>query len=662
MFFQDVRTFVFVFLGLVTVSYSQETNPEQRVELAIVSAASDEPIPGAIVTIIRNGNEESLTADEHGRAIIDPKINDKGYYFGVFVQAPGYVKRMLQRGAFDKSSSVAKKVMLDEAITIGGKVIDDEGMPIDQARVLLTINMSSETQRAHELNYISFEKVLSKSDGTWSFSGAPKDFKTISVGVWSYDHASGSFFPFDSFSFDVAQQRKIQSTIPKGVPIQGTVFGKNGKPLQGAEVMFGADMASNKMDPQVTDEEGRFHFAAKQGENVTLTIKADDHAPEVQNFVMSNDVEEVEVLMQESSTMFGRIVGPDNEPIPNAWVFVDTWRDSRALETRLQADSEGRFRWPNAPSDAVKCDIDAISSGYMRESRSLTASDDEIVIQLAKALKVAGRVTDETTGRPIETFRIVRGTVFSPGKPNWGGQSLVESKEGKFSYTESWPAPAYAFRIEADGYFSSQLTGITQNEDCSEIEVQLEPGEPIRAKIVDANGKPVAKAKAYLVPQGNNLNFSNGNLFGQASPNVVSKADGSIQFPPQRKSFQIAAMTDFGYGEADDESLEGNNSIEIQAWGTISGTLIRDDDMAFQDIVLKVTTSKLRNERNIGHSFYTKTDEKGRFKFDKVPEGTGRICQMVQPVEQGNTLVEEALVQEILIVSGDTTTVELVQE
>ena len=660
MFFQAVHTLVVVLLGLVSATYSQETNKEQRVELTIVSAASDQPIPGATVTLIREGKEESLTADEHGRATIDPKINDEGY-FGVFIQAPGYVKRMLQRGAFDKSSSVAKKVMLDEAITIGGKVIDDEGMPIDQARVLLTINMSSETQRAYELNYISFEKVLSKSDGTWSFSGAPKDFKTISVGVWSYDHASGSFFPFDSFSFDVAQQRKIQSTIPKGVPIQGTVFGKNGKPLQGAEVMFGADMASNKMDPQVTDEEGRFHFAAKQGETVTLTIKADDHAPDVQNFVMSNDVEEVEVLMQEASTMFGRIVGPDNEPIPKAWVFVDTWRGSRALETRLRADSEGCFRWNNAPKDAVQCAIDATSSGYMRESRSLTASEDEIVIELAKGLRVAGRVTDETTGQPIETFRIVRGTQHAPGRINWDEQSLVKSKEGRFSYTESWPAPAYAFRIEADGYFSSEQAGITRKEDWSEVEVQLTPGEPVQAKIVDTNGKPIPNANAYLVTPGSNVEFSNGNVYLQGSLKAVSKKDGSIQFAPQQKGFQIAVATEVGYVEVDDESLNENTTIEIQPWGTVSGTLDRDDDVAFQEIFLTVTTSTLRNKGHISHSFNTKTDEKGRFQFDKVPEGTGRICQMVRRVEQGNTLLDEALVQQIVIVAGDTTTVELIK-
>ena len=143
--------------------------------------------------------------------------------------------------------------------------------------------------------------------------------------------------------------------------------------------------------------------------------------------------------------MFGRVVGPDGEPVPEAWVYPDTWRGSRSLETRIHADKEGKFRWDDAPLDAVKCDIDGSCAGYMRETKDLTASDDEIVITLRKGLHITGTVVDEETGKPIDVFRIVTGIVFNgDDRVSWERpNSEMQSRNGKIDYTESWSAPRF---------------------------------------------------------------------------------------------------------------------------------------------------------------------------------------------------------------------------
>ena len=148
--------------------------------------------------------------------------------------------------------------------------------------------------------------------------------------------------------------------------------------------MFGGEMASNKMDPQKTGDDGKFAYAAKSGDEVVLTVTCKGYAPELQTLRMGDDKMSVDFALSPAKKMFGRVVGPDGEPVPEAWVYPDTWRGSRSLETRIHADKEGKFHWDNAPLDAVKCDIDGSSAGYTRETQDLTASDDEIVITLRK--------------------------------------------------------------------------------------------------------------------------------------------------------------------------------------------------------------------------------------------------------------------------------------
>jgi len=226
--------------------------------------------------------------------------------------------------------------------------------PISDATIVVSIpNAEQPDRNGIDRNYVSYEAIKSDSEGNWVFKGAPKEFESVQLGVWSYRHVSGEFFQFQTFQSKEARDGSITLILPRGVSIEGIVLDDDDKPLKGARARYGGGMASNKMDPKLTDEEGKFFYTAKEGETVTLTITAPGHAPELATFMMDDQTHVLTVFMAESQPMFGRIVGPNEEPVPFTWVFPDTWRGSRSLGTRIQADKEGKFIWKDAPGNGA---------------------------------------------------------------------------------------------------------------------------------------------------------------------------------------------------------------------------------------------------------------------------------------------------------------------
>src|SRR6185312_6020317 len=105
-------------------------------------------------------------------------------------------------------------------------------------------------------------------------------------GVWHQHYANGDYYALKPITPISLVKQPLTLTLKKGVPVEGTVVGLDGKPLAGAEVYFGGEMASNRIPPETTAADGRFAYAALPGDRVTLTVKAQSFAPELQQFTM----------------------------------------------------------------------------------------------------------------------------------------------------------------------------------------------------------------------------------------------------------------------------------------------------------------------------------------------------------------------------------------
>ncbi len=506
--------FLFLFCLIGTAVAQPATLPGAKMDLLVVDRDSGTPIEKAKIDVHLSSSDKKMETGADGHATLPLPEKAAGYFY-VEIQRDGYVNKLIQWREGDKDPIPATYTLkMEHGTPIGGKVVDDAGAPIAGAGVVITLRnpTPADGNYAHERFDISYEDAKSGDDGTWTYAGAPAEFDSVELGAWDYHHASGDFYQFKKFSASQARDGSIALVIPRGVPIEGVVTGADDKPLAGASVNYGGDMASNKMPLQKTDSEGKFEYAAKPGDRVVLTVEAKGYAPELTSFTMGEEKKDVSIPLSASKPMFGRILGPDEEPIPNAWVYPDTWRGFRSLETRIRADKDGKFNWKDAPLDEVQCDVDATSEGYVRETVKLTASDDEIVVHLRKALHVTGTVVDEETGQPVDTFRVVRGIDWRSGQPiTWERRNTDKpDHNGKFDYLEAWARPGFAVRIEADGYLPEERSGFTIEDGQISLEIKLKKAPNITATVNKADGTPAAKAKAYLVLPGQQIIINNG--------------------------------------------------------------------------------------------------------------------------------------------------------
>ncbi len=276
--------FLFFCVTFSSFLHAQQVTPSSvAFDLLVVDAANDKPLHKVTIEVNNNGKSQTLHTDINGRVTVPPS---PGGYFGLFAGLEGHVKRVLEwRKPQESSASKTYTLRLETATSIRGKVTDDAGTPILGATIVVSIpNAEQPDRNGIDRNYVSYQAIKSDNEGNWVFKGAPKEFESVQLGVWSYRHVSGEFFQFQTFQSKEARDGSITLTLPRGVSIEGIVLNDDDKPLKGARVMYGGGMASNKMDPQLTNEEGKFFYTAKEGETVTLTITAPGYAPELAIF------------------------------------------------------------------------------------------------------------------------------------------------------------------------------------------------------------------------------------------------------------------------------------------------------------------------------------------------------------------------------------------
>ena len=86
---------------------------------------------------------------------------------------------------------------------------------------------------------------------------------------------------------------------------------------------------------------------------VLLAVRAAGYAPELVSVKIRPGLPPVEFRLGPGRTIRGRVLDDRGRPVSGATVAAYRWRGHETLEWLSQTDAEGRFRWDDAPSDAV---------------------------------------------------------------------------------------------------------------------------------------------------------------------------------------------------------------------------------------------------------------------------------------------------------------------
>jgi protocatechuate 3,4-dioxygenase beta subunit len=349
---------------------------DQPLSLRVVDPTG-RPVEGAAVAIdaeLANWARSALT-DKDGRATLTPLANDAGKHM-LRISKPGYVTaEVLQNG-----ERLPQEVRLPPGVRYGGLVTDEEGKPVAGASINIIVRGTREGVKLRPALHL-----LTDTQGRWETPLLPADLESKEMRIWvaHSDYVSDSS-EGQGKAPDIKKLRDgtAKRVLHRGVEVSGVVLRPDGTPAVNVTVRQGRDRDAGNPRTR-TDEQGRFRFRHVQPGELTLTVQTGGCAPEVKVLEASPDNPPVEFRLQPACVLRGRVVDQDGQPVEGAFVGVEEWRGHRTVGWQAQTDEQGRFHWSNAPADAVLYYV--YKEGYQGFRRTLTASDEEVVLTLPPA-------------------------------------------------------------------------------------------------------------------------------------------------------------------------------------------------------------------------------------------------------------------------------------
>jgi hypothetical protein len=158
--------------------------------------------------------------------------------------------------------------------------------------------------------------------------------------------------------------------------------------------------------------------------------------------------------------------------------------------------------------------------------------------------------------------------------------------------------------------------------------VELHKGKGPAGVVLLPDGQPANGATVWLVEPGQFLRIGDQAQAGHSTAvSVLTEADGTYQFPSVPGAYLLVALHPQGYAEANAEAYAKSPDLRLQAWARVEGVYRIGAQPAVNQTV-SIDADPTRNhygDPRVVHGWNTGTDDQGRFVFEFVAPGRGRI-------------------------------------
>ncbi|MDB5910750.1 MAG: resA 1 [Massilia sp.] len=622
---------------------AKDAEGRQRVlRLKFVDATSGEPLAGVHGNYWpdnQNGQKDArYTSDAQGEC--DLTFTATARPVGFFYQKDNFVEGLLTLGGEFGAAPLTDTYTLrmQHGLMIGGIVSDELGKGVAGVKVSLSFELRAPGREGG--NAIAYGDAMTDAQGKWTFGGAPAHPDQISIYAKHRDFVMKSYdHQFGPSQFENLLAKNLVATIKRGVTFTGNVVGPEGKPVPNAKIApdgFGVHSEGT------ADAHGHFELHGIEPGARRLAAKAEGYAPQLAEVVVAAGMQPVEIRLEKGRVLRGRVVDAHGKPVPNANVSVDKWRTAPRLGIDFETDADGRFVWNDAPADAVMLSASTRTHSSTHESVTATAGEAEVVLKLAAQAVLRGSVVDDATGKPIEKFSVH----VSANREKTGWTMDRGGVNGKYEVTSFDGADAVQIRVSADGYLPLESPDLKSRDDVVQFDARLKKGGGMEGSVLTPDGKPAVGADVVLIEKGA-ATVENGVLTRWAkTANVSTTTDAAGHFvlPSRTGPMKLMLFHESGWNIGRREANESLQKLPLRAWCRVEGVLMKGGEpWPGQTVSLRPTTG--RGDPVIERQYFryqTVTDSQGRFKIDRVVEGTSEIgVQFAVPMEDGRNRYED---------------------
>lgn len=418
--------------------------------------------------------------------------------------------------------------------------------------------------------------------------------------------------------------------------VEGTLLGHDEKPIPAAELFLVRTSPVYERRRLQTDAAGRFRAAVPEPGEGALVVVREGFTPLHQYLNLEPGLPPLVLKLALARTVQGRVLDREQKPVPGARVRLEDWQGSADwLNFQAVTDANGAFQWTGAPADSVTFLVSKTNCYNMRTT--LATGTEEVRLFISRMPGISGRVLDAETGRPIETFIVVRGRKFGGNNEqiNWERYDTLRGRDGEYfiRLEEYYFQPEARLMVEAPGYVPMISPGFTRSGTHTH-DFRLKKGQGLRGEVRLPDGQPASGATVVLLCQGDNGYMDTpGQLRGGGNNGDLGRTDvrGRFEFQPKLQMEELVAVHEAGFARLHVPESATNVTMQLQAWARVEGVMqVGDRPDPERWVVLMQDPSAEYDPSGNRAPYFTinlrvDPDPDGRFVIEKAPPGRRRI-------------------------------------
>ncbi len=568
---------------------SSDATPECSLRGRVVGP-DEKPLQGAIVNV-----EGIQGTDGSGRwgslPGIDPlAVTDEKGEFLITSKKPFEMMsvkvdaRQLAPRTFNQLTSGTNRhtLTLTEGAMVTGRVISN-GQPLSN----VVVGISGKDRSSGE--YVGHFEVGTDADGRFALMNLPPNTEYVLYGTMNSLREHGTL-PARTLRIgkDGETTAAGDLVVERGHSLAGRIVLADGQPVPDkTRLLVSRNEAWDSMQ-LVLDEDGRFNETGIPSETISLSVRVNNYHASPQNKSLDS---------MNNFQLLGRV----NQDITNLIYLLE-----RGPAPRPNYNLGSTYEWPgDKPLRGAEGGIDH-----------------------SHEWKIAGRVLDSETGKPISGFRVTPGELGNFDQLDWDSLHSVAGTNGSYALYVSKRFASPQLKVEADGYLPASMA--LPLRDATNVDFSITQGTGPQGIVWSPDGIPEIEATVVMIGRGMNEAAMNskGELttYGGNFGTRKTGSNGKFDFKPELGIRAIAAASSNGFALVSLESFATNPVIRLVPFGKISGALTNKSGPVANETLNILFADWNGFYKGINLNISARTDAAGHFEFARVPSGEIQIA------------------------------------
>lgn len=442
----------------------------------VINWSTGDGVPNAELTFTGELGAVTVRTGESGAFELAPPAPG-GYTLtaiaaqGFLPYAPEYLHSTVHVELAKNRAVRGLTVFLFPALDYQGKVVDEAGKPVANARVKLL----GTPQGEQAIDRLATEWTSDK-DGAFVFHAADGAVLEATAG----DHRG-----WGVLDGNVAITHQLVISIGKApardATLAGRVIDEQGAPVPDVLVRAEPEEQGPAKVPRsfafaTTGADGSFELRGLDREAYTLAAEEDDHAPVIQRGVHAGP-DRVTLTMTGGALLAGTVTA-DDSPVPS-FTLLAFRRDGAAKElvaakSFVVASGAFSLRVPPGTYDLV-----ADANGHAPAQATATAPAKGIALTMSAGATLTGQIVSAADHSPVKYARVLREALGGGASAQPANAGTVTRDDGTFELTGIPPGPL-SISIGAGDFNPKIQAGMTavEGQTIGPITIALTPVPP----------------------------------------------------------------------------------------------------------------------------------------------------------------------------------------